>query len=87
MIKEHLALRLYQIQNQKMSVKECSERYCLSGREAEVLQYLTKNLSMEEIAQALSISIHTLHKHASHIYQKMNISGRIELFDLVHIDN
>lgn len=39
--------------------------------------------SAEEIADILGISISTLRKHCNHIYHKLNISQRIELYDLI----
>lgn len=87
MIKDHLAYRLQEEQNRmkdkKHSVEECVEKYLLSGKEAQVLQELIHDASAEEIADRLDISVSTLRKHCNHIYKKMGISQRIQLYDMV----
>lgn len=87
MIKEHLALRLYQEQekkrHQKFSVRQCADQYHLSPKETLVLSHLIHDASAEEIAQQLGISISTLRKHCNHLYQKMGISQRIQLYEIV----
>ncbi|MDD3220577.1 MAG: LuxR C-terminal-related transcriptional regulator [Lachnospiraceae bacterium] len=87
MIKDHLALRLYEEKQKdkkkKMTVEQCSKQYGLSEREESVLNRLLGSESAEEIADILGISISTLRKHCNHIYHKLNISQRIELYDLI----
>ncbi len=51
----------------------------LSFREQEVLEYLIQGKSYKEIADKLKISIETVKKHASSIYQKTNTTGKSEL--------
>lgn len=48
----------------------------LTAREMEVLRLLEKRFTNQEIAHQLVISQRTVKKHASNIYQKLNISGR-----------
>lgn len=47
----------------------------LSLREAEVLSYLARGLSNQEIAAALVLSVRTVERHISNIYTKVNVSG------------
>jgi len=50
----------------------------LTGREQEILNYLSKGFLDKEIASALSISIWTVHNHLKHIYEKLNVRTRTE---------
>jgi LuxR family maltose regulon positive regulatory protein len=50
----------------------------LTWREIEVLQLLAQRQSNKEIAQALHITADTVKKHASNIYQKLQVGGRRE---------
>ena len=87
MIKDHLAFRLEQemekAKSKRLSVKECSEKYMLSSRESLVLEELIHDASAEEIADKLQISVSTFRKHCNHIYKKLGVSQRIQLYDMV----
>lgn len=87
MIKDHLALRLYRDKcskkNQKLSIDECVERYALTPRESAVLKELLTDKSADEIADLFNISVSTLRKHCNHIYNKMHINQRIQLYDKI----
>ena len=50
----------------------------LTDREREVLALLAQRLSNKEIAQALVISPQTVKRHATNLYQKLQVSGRRE---------
>ena len=50
----------------------------LSDREQEVLRCLERGHSYKEIAAGLQISIHTVHTHLKHIYEKVQADGRAE---------
>lgn len=87
LLKDHLALRLYREitgwKNRKYTVRECAEKYQLSMAEEKVLGHLVTDASTEEITQELGITISTLRKHCNHIYRKLNISQRIQLYDMI----
>ena len=51
----------------------------LSPRENEVTNLLTKGLSNKEIANELSISVHTVKAHLEDIFDKMNVKNRVQL--------
>jgi DNA-binding NarL/FixJ family response regulator len=50
----------------------------LTARELEVLQSLAQGLANKQIAQALSISEHTVKFHVSAIYAKLGVTNRTE---------
>ena len=50
----------------------------LSGRENEVLQWLSKGFSYKEIAQELFISIETVRTHIRNIYDKLHVANKVE---------
>lgn len=52
----------------------------LSKREVEVLEQLSQGLGRQEVANALSVSVHTVNTHIRHIYEKLqvhNLSGAL----------
>ena len=48
----------------------------LTPREIDVLKLLAQGLSNYDIAQRLVLSEHTVHRHLSNIYRKLNLSSR-----------
>ncbi|MRR34717.1 response regulator transcription factor [bacterium] len=50
----------------------------LSGREEEILGELVRGASYKEIADSLSISVHTVNNHIRKIYEKMQVHSRGE---------
>jgi len=50
----------------------------LTGRELDVLRCLVEGLTYPEIARKLVISAGTVKTHASHIYAKLGVAGRVE---------
>ena len=51
----------------------------LTPREQDVAQLVAKGLRYKEIAARLSISDHTVKNHMRHIFDKLDISSRVEL--------
>lgn len=58
---------------------EQMEQAGLSAREQEVAWLIYRGYANRQIAEELYISETTVKKHASHIYEKLQISGRKEL--------
>jgi DNA-binding CsgD family transcriptional regulator len=50
----------------------------LSDREIELLYYLAENISQSEIAERMSISVHTLKNHRKNLYKKLHASDKQE---------
>jgi DNA-binding CsgD family transcriptional regulator len=55
-------------------------RFQLTRRELDVICYLTKGLSDNEIGEKLYISRQTVHTHTKNIYKKLGAKSRIELY-------
>jgi len=55
-------------------------RFQLSRRELDVIYYLTRGLSDDEIGEKLCISRQTVHTHTKNIYKKLGVKSRIELY-------
>ena len=55
-------------------------RFQLSRRELDVIYYLTRGLSDDEIGEKLCISRQTVHTHIKNIYKKLGVKSRIELY-------
>ena len=50
----------------------------LSEREMEVLRLIAAGKRNKEIAAALTVTLNTVKKHSSHIYEKMGVDGRTQ---------
>ena len=57
--------------------------YNLTEREYEILTYVINGYSNQEIASKLYISMPTVKKHLSSIYQKMGITGKSQLLNVM----
>ncbi len=65
------------------NIRRFCETYRLTEREEEVLSLLNKGYSNQEIASELVISLSTVKKHMYHIFQKTEVSGRVQLLALL----
>lgn len=71
-------------------VRACSElasSHGLSQREEEVLLLLSQHKSASEIGSELCVAHGTAKAHIRHVYQKLDIHSRDELFGLVGVDD
>ena len=50
----------------------------LSAREIEILDYIARGLTNKEIARALRVAPETVKWHLKHIYEKLNVSSRLQ---------
>ena len=66
-------------------VEELARTYRLSPREEEVLALLADGKTGRVIQQELFIAEGTFKAHTRHIYEKMGINSRKELFDLLGV--
>lgn len=63
--------------------EELAERYALSPRERDVFMMLAQGRSRAYISEDLVLSEGTIKTHISHIYTKLGVSNRQEMFDLL----
>lgn len=87
LIKDHLALRLYQDYSANKRKTQSSDlrfyaAYNLTAREIEILQLMLERYSNDEMADHLHVSHFTIQKHVSNIYKKLNVNGKSQLFKL-----
>ncbi len=59
--------------------QDVKEQIILTRREKEVLHYIAKGFSNQEIADTLKISSKTIDTHKSNLMQKMNIKSSAAL--------
>jgi DNA-binding CsgD family transcriptional regulator len=57
----------------------------LSERESEIVHLIARGYSSNSIAEKLVISPYTVNTHIQHIYEKMNIHKRAELFSYINM--
>ncbi|WP_423203095.1 response regulator transcription factor [Krasilnikovia cinnamomea] len=55
----------------------------LTARERQVVEQLGTGVSDREIARALAVSEHTVHKHLQHVYGKLGVGSRAEVLAAV----
>ncbi len=55
----------------------------LTPREKEIVRFLCDGRSYKQIAEACGISYHTAKVHIYNIYQKMGVSTKVDLVNLV----
>lgn len=60
-----------------------AEKCNLTRRESEILPYLVKGYDRSFISENLGISTETAKSHIRHIYEKLNVHSRVELFNAV----
>ncbi len=61
-----------------VDVDEGDDTPKLTGREVEILQLIAKGLSNNEAAGTLGLSKATVRTHLEHIYQKLEVTNRVE---------
>lgn len=65
---------------------EVCDEYHLSQREAEVLGLLAQKKTISEVEEELFIAEGTAKAHMRHIYEKLDIHSRQELFEILDVD-
>ena len=68
-----------------MKCRELAKQYELTTREEEILLLLALKKKPAAIEAELYVAKSTVKTHIKHIYQKLNVHSRQELFDLVGI--
>ena len=59
----------------------------LTAREQEVLGYILENRKRRDIAEQMCVSENTIKKHTSHVFSKLGVSSRGELFARITADS
>lgn len=59
----------------------CRERFGLTDRESEVIEYVMEGYSLPDLSTVLRISTKTAEHHLYSAYQKLAVSNRIQLFN------
>lgn len=89
LLKDHMAYRIYiekekyKKLGKKVSILEAVERYKLTKREQDTLNYMMQGLNNEQMCGKLFISNNTLKKHILNIYRKVGVNSRVQLFKLI----
>jgi two-component system nitrate/nitrite response regulator NarL len=74
---ESLSSVLAQLRSQTR--QESSDRFHLTRRELDVVSLIVKGMSNRDIAKQFELSEETVKRHLSNIFDKLNISTRLEL--------
>lgn len=59
------------------------ERYGCTERERQVVLLITRGRSIPQVSQRLQVSSSTVKTHLRHVYEKMGVSDRQEMLDLI----
>jgi len=66
------------------ALQRTREQYAISAREAEVFELIIEGLTNKEISDKLYISEHTVKNHITHIFQKLNVSDRMQAMSKIY---
>ncbi|MCU9612546.1 EAL domain-containing protein [Caldibacillus lycopersici] len=66
------------------ALNNLKEMYSISSREIEVFELILAGLSNKEISSALFISEHTVKNHITKIFQKLNVTDRVQAMAMVY---
>jgi len=64
--------------SKKTEITKKAQDYGLSSRETEVLNYISKGMKNQEIADAMFVSLSTVKTHTKNIFEKLDVRNRIE---------
>ncbi|MEP6684877.1 MAG: response regulator transcription factor [Parafilimonas sp.] len=56
----------------------------LTERETEILQHTVSGLDAKHIAEILNISVFTVRKHISNVYEKLHVQSKAQIIKLAH---
>jgi DNA-binding NarL/FixJ family response regulator len=63
----------------RLADQQRSRASSLTPREMEVLRYIARGLSKQDIGRAMHLSAGTVHRHTANLMNKLNIHDRVEL--------
>jgi diguanylate cyclase (GGDEF)-like protein/PAS domain S-box-containing protein len=67
-----------------LALSRTKESYSISSRELEVFKLIIDGLSNKEISEKLFISEHTVKNHITRIFQKLNVSDRMQAMAIIY---
>ena len=67
--------------------QQMKDRYRLTSREAEVMEFIVRGYTVSQIAQKFVVSDNTVRTHYKHIYAKMGIHKRQDLITLIESED
>ncbi|MGD9117060.1 MAG: response regulator transcription factor [Dehalococcoidia bacterium] len=79
----NFVISLFDFTDERRLETTFQNRFQLSRRELDVIHYLTKGMSDDEIGEKLYISRQTVHTHIKNIYRKLGVKSRVELYRTV----
>lgn len=59
------------------------KKYSITSKETEVIEFLLSGLTYKQIAEKLYISNKTVDNHIQNIYKKLEVTNKIQLFNLI----
>lgn len=63
----------------QLTGKRSDSKSCLTGRENEILELIIAGMTMQNIAEKLDLSVHTVYTHKRNIKDKLNASNDVQL--------
>lgn len=83
-----IARKALQLLSKTSSIKETEKvslpPEILSQREIEILQHTVNGLDAKRIGDILNISVYTVRKHISNIYEKLHVQSKAQIMKLAH---
>lgn len=88
-VKSPLSAELTEDKNLKKEILDVSlnyikTSYSISGREMDVFKLIMNGLTNKEISEQLFISEHTVKNHITRIFQKLNVTDRVQAIAMVY---
>lgn len=71
------------IGNEVKEVKQLKLFYKLTDREVEIVQLILQGLSNKEIGAHAKLTENTVKSHVTHVFNKLNVNGRVEMINLL----
>lgn len=79
----YVLLNLNSVQAGGRGKEELRRLYKLTDREFDIVELISAGLAYKEVADKLAISVKTVGTHLANIYDKLNVSNRVELVKIV----
>lgn len=67
----------------KENISSVTKKYSITKRESEIITLILQGKSNKEIMDSLNLSLNTVRNHIYNVYQKLGISSRVQLINLI----